>query len=271
MTTNYKLIALDVDGTIRSREHPVSRHTREAVTRVREAGADVTLATGRTYLSAINASADLELTMPIATFQGAHVANPKTGEVLWHVPLTSAMTCTALSTLADRTEFDVMGYLGDDVFVVEMSEWARDYGERNTIPIRVVDAGTLESSPMTRLVVRGDDDDIELLETELKSLFAGQMYVTRSLSYFCEILHPGGGKEKALEWICSQIGVSNDETVAFGNGYNDVEMLRWAGLSVAVGDAVQEVLDVADVIAPAMEDDGVARVLDDLLARGLIG
>jgi hydroxymethylpyrimidine pyrophosphatase-like HAD family hydrolase len=95
--------------------------------------------------------------------------------------------------------------------------------------------------------------------------------VTRSLPHFCEILHPEGGKHRALAWLCGRLGIEEHETIAFGDGYNDVDMLRWAGLGVAVGDAVAEALQAADRIAPPMEEDGAAQVLEDLLGRGLVG
>lgn len=270
----YKLIALDVDGTIRSNEHPLSERTRRAIRSVREAGARVTIATGRSYRSGASAAADLDLTAPIVTFQGAHIADPKTGEILWQSPLTDAMTADAISALscrANRDDLELLGYFEDDVFVMEMSEWARAYGERTGVRVRKVDAEGFTSNPMTRLVVRGADDDIERLELDLKGRFNGRLYITRSLPYFCEILHPDGGKEKALQWLCGHLGIREERTVSFGNGYNDVEMLRWAGLSVAVDGAVPEAVEAADFVAPSMEEDGVARTLEDLLDRGLIG
>ena len=270
MNKRFRLIALDVDGTIRDRERQISSRTRNAIDRVRESGAYVTLATGRTFLSALNASTDLGLTCPIITFQGAHVAMPS-GDLLWHTPLTSQMTETALDALAGRDEFDVMAYYGNDIFVVEMSEWALDYGKRNSIPIRVVEQDEIRSGPMTRLVVRGDDDAIESLEVELNDRFDGALYVTRSLSYFCEILHPDAGKDKAIEWLCDHLDIDPSDTLAFGNGYNDIEMLSTAGLGVAVDGGVPQAIAAADLVAPSMEDDGVARVLEYLLDGGYVG
>ncbi len=267
----YKLIALDVDGTIRSHDSPTSERTRRAIQSVKDAGALVTIATGRSYKSGANAASDLDLTAPIATFQGAHVADPKTGEELWHVPLTPEMTSSALEALSGWVEVEVVGYLGDEIFVTRMTEWARAYGERTGVGVRVVDQWEFISNPMTRIVVRGDEGVIERLEPALIDCFNGGMYVTRSLPYFCEILHPSGGKDKALEWLCGHLGIGRDQTIAFGNGYNDVHMLEWARLAVVVGDAVQQALDVADLVAPPMKEDGVAQVLDDLLERGLIG
>ena len=267
----FKLIALDVDGTIRSIERPMSARTLRTVRRVEQAGAVVTLATGRSYLSAVRASSELGLSAPIVSFQGAQVAHGKTGEVLWHVPLTEEMTRLALDVIPSDDRLDVVGYVSDDVVVFKLTDWVRDYGERTGVSVRVVELDEFITSPMTRLVVRGEDDVIEGLESELKSHLNGRMYVTRSLPHYCEILHPGGGKHKALEWLCDHLGIRREETVAFGNGYNDVHMLKWAGMSVAVDGSVPQVLEVADVVAPSMEEDGVARILDGLLEQGCIG
>ena len=267
----FKLIALDVDGTIRSIERPMSERTRRTVRRVERAGAVVTVATGRSYLSAASASSELGLTAPMVSFQGAHVAYGNSGEVLWHVPLTEDMTRLALGMIPPDVDLEVFGYLSDDVLVLRMTDWVRVYGERTGVSVRVVEPDAFTSNPMTRLVIRGEDEVIESLEAELKRRLNGRMYVTRSLPYYCEILHPDGGKHNALDWLCGHLGVRREETVAFGNGYNDVHMLKWAGMSVAVDGSVPQVLEVADVVAPSMEQDGVAQVLDGLLEQGLIG
>jgi hydroxymethylpyrimidine pyrophosphatase-like HAD family hydrolase len=95
--------------------------------------------------------------------------------------------------------------------------------------------------------------------------------VTRSLPQFCEILHPKSGKDKALEQFCKRLSIGPEQVVAFGNGYNDVHMLRWAGLGVAIGGAVPQALAAADRTGPPVEEDGVAQVLEELLAQGMFG
>ena len=267
----YRLIALDIDGTIRSNEYPLSERTRRTVARVMEAGAVVTLATGRMFQAARQSSALLDIKAPIASFQGAHVADPATGEVLWHQPLGPDMARAALDALAPWG-MDVMAYHGDQVYVREMTPWIEAYGQRNEGRVNVVeDLKDFAANELTRLVAVGDEGEIQRLEAELKASFDSSLYVTRSLAHLCEILHPEGGKDKALSWLCRYLGVGEEETVAFGNGYNDVNMLVWAGLGVAIGGAVPEVLEVADRVAPPIEEDGAAQVLEDLLAQGLIG
>ena len=267
----YRLIALDIDGTIRSPEYPLSDRTRETIARVMDAGAVVTVATGRMFESARRASAEMNISAPITSFQGAHVADPATGEVLWHQPLTPDMARAALLALAPWG-LEVIGYVGAEVYVSQLTPMAAAYGERNQVQVNLVeDLAEVANSELTRLVVVGAEDEIERLESDLKAHFDSRLYVTRSLPHFCEILHPQSGKEKALAWLCNRLGVGREETLAFGNGYNDVRMLEWASLGIAIGGAVPEVLEVADMVAPPIEEDGAAQVLEDLLARGLIG
>ena len=270
----YRLVALDIDGTIRSQDQPISRRTRQAVHRVRDAGAIITLATGRIFNSAARSSADLDIKTPIATSQGAHIADPVTGDALWHRPLTADMTLAALGALADLPAFsmEVVGYHKNQIYVNELTDWSSAYGQRNNVMVNVVhDLRKVADRELTRLVVVGDDDGIRELEAILLEKFDSSLHITRSLPHFCEILHPQGGKDKAMEWLCDYHGLGYDQTIAFGNGYNDVRMLEWASLGVATSDAVPEALAVADRVSPSMEEDGVAQVLEDLLDKGYIG
>ena len=273
----YRLIALDVDGTIRSGSNPIAARTRNAIDAARDAGAVVTLATGRAYRSAIVNSAALDIEAPIATSQGAYIADPVSGEVFRHCPLTGDMALGALNTLEERIDptssgTQVVAYYPGIMYVDRMSEWAESYGERTEIEVKLVsDLREVADEGITRIVAVGDDADIEALERDIKPQLSMNVLVMRSLPYFCEILHPRGGKEDALGWMCERFGIARSETVAFGNGYNDVQMLQWAGLGIAVGDAVPEALAAADRVAPPFEEHGVAHLLEELLDKGLIG
>ena len=273
----YKLIALDVDGTIRSADSPIAERTRSAVGAARAAGAIVTLATGRAYRSAIVNCAALDIEAPIASSQGAYIANPVSGEVLRHCPLTEGMALSAIHALEAHigsagADMQVVAYYPGFMYVDRMSEWAEGYGQRTELEVEVVgNLRDVAGRELTRIVAVGGDSEIEALERNLRPELSEQALVMRSLPHFCEILHPEGGKESALEWMCEYFGIQRAETAAFGNGYNDVQMLDWVGLGIAVGDAVPEVLAVADRIAPPFEEHGVAQALEELLERGLIG
>ena len=273
----YRLIALDVDGTIRSVGNPIAERTRHAVAAARAAGAVVTLATGRDFDSAASNCEALGIEVPIATSQGAYIANPVTEEVLRRCPLTTDMALAALDALDAKIDSDavqVVAYYPGRLYVDEMTEWVAGYSERTNIVVELVgDLREVADLGLTRIVAVGmqDYDAIERVELGVKAELAGQALAMRSLPYFCEILHPKGGKEDALAWMCDYFGFERSETVAFGNGYNDVQMLDWVSLGIAVGDAVPEALAAADKIAPSFADHGVAQALEELLNDGLIG
>ncbi len=267
----YKLVALDIDGTIRSEGYDLSERTRKTLARVMEAGAFVTVATGRIYRSALRQSKLLNITTPIVSFQGAHIADPVSGRVLWHRPLTVEQARAALEAL-DSWGLEVVAYYGDEVYVAALTPWAEGYGQRNGVRVNVVgDLKEFAENELTRLVVVGDEGRILELERSMLAQFDSRLHVTRSLPHFCEILHPSSGKDKALAWLCDHLGIRQEETIAFGNGYNDVHMLRWAGLGIAIGGAVPEALEAAARVAPPIEQDGAARVLEELLEGGMIG
>ena len=267
----FRLVALDIDGTIRSQEHGISDRTRAAIEAVGRAGAVITVATGRMFRSALASTEGLNLTSPIVSFQGAHVADPGTGEVLWHRPLTPDMVLEALEAL-EGWGSEIVASIGDEAYVNMMTPWAAGYNERNQGRIHVMDdlSSVADMSP-SRLFAVGEPSDIAVLESRLQKTFGSRLHITRSLPTFCEILHPEAGKHNALQWLCDRLGIARSQTVAFGNGYNDVDMLRWAGLGVAVGDALPEVLEAADMVAPPLDEDGAAQVLERMIEEGRIG
>ena len=267
----YKLIALDIDGTIRSNEHPLSEQTCLAVEAARNAGAIVTIVTGRMYLSAHHVTADLNLKSPVATYQGAHIADPVSHEVLWHQPLTSQMLSDTLEFLRHR-HHEILAHHRGHVYVERLSEWIEAYVERNHVRVHVVDdLRSLGEEGVTRLIVGGEDNDVGKVTATLKRTFDSRLQITRSLPYFCEVLHPETGKDIALQRLCEMLGVRREDTVAFGNGDEDAAMIAWAGLGVAIGDGSAAAIAAADEVAPPLAEGGVAHVVERLLRSGLLG
>ena len=116
----YRLVAFDIDGTIRSNNYPMSKRTRTVIDKIKSRGTVVTLVTGRTFKSAVNATNSLKLTSPIITFQGAHIAHPQTGDTLWHKCLSADMTLLALDALKTWDQ-EILAYLGNEVYANKMT------------------------------------------------------------------------------------------------------------------------------------------------------
>ena len=267
----YKLIALDIDGTIRSNEHPLSERTCRALAAAREAGTIVTVATGRMYLSALAVTADLNLRSPIATYQGAHIADPISHKVLWHQPLDAPMLNDVLDAL-QSWEREILAHLRDTIYVDHVTDWAEAAAVRNKAQLHVVDdLRDLADEGVTRLLVVGENDEVEGVTSNLSERFDSRIQITRSLPYLCEVLHPDTGKERALRRLCEMIDVRQEDSIAFANGDEDIPMIEWAGLGVVVADGSNAAIDAADDVAPPQSEDGVAQVVERLLRDGLLG
>ena len=117
----YKLIALDIDGTIKNFNNEISPVTQKSLENVREAGALVTIATGRSFNSAVTATKPLNLNSAIISFQGAHIADPSTSEVLWHMPLTEEMTLSTLDYLKYWTG-EILVFVKHRIYVNRLTE-----------------------------------------------------------------------------------------------------------------------------------------------------
>ena len=106
------------------------------------------------------------------------------------------------------------------------------------------------SEPPTKLVTIGDPDVLDGLEARMKERFAGRLYISKSLPYFLEFASPEVTKASGLAFVAEHLGFAPERTVAFGDGENDVELLDWAGFGVAVANAHDRVLAVADCVCP---------------------
>src|SRR5205085_5365308 len=97
--------------------------------------------------------------------------------------------------------------------------------------------------------------------------FDGRLYISKSLPYFLEFASPRVTKAEGLQFLAEHLGFERSEAVAFGDGENDVELLEWAGYGVAVANAHRRVLDVADLVCPPVDEEGVAQVIEAFLDR----
>jgi Cof subfamily protein (haloacid dehalogenase superfamily) len=239
--------------------------TREAIRHVREAGAHVIVVTGRMFRSVRPYLEEAGLDDPVICYQGAVVADPKSGEWLRHVPIPLASALEALDAVVDAG-YHVNCYVDDLLYVAEVTPEARAYADFQGLEIHAVGPlrDWLHTDP-TKLVAVGEPADLDELEDVLKPRFAGKLFVSKSLPYFLEFAHPAVSKGAGLQFVAERLGFTPEETVACGDGENDRELLDWAGFGVAVANAHREILARADLVVPDVEHEGVAELLERYL------
>jgi Cof subfamily protein (haloacid dehalogenase superfamily) len=259
-----KLIATDLDGTLLRSDGTLSERTLAALRAAHAAGMHVVVATARPY----RALAPLVEASP---FDGWGVC--QNGAVTYHLASREQVAIQAMEDgharriVAElRTAFDgvVFACEVDDAFSCEPGFRA---GLQAMEPETVTygDALDLITSPLTKLLAHHAATapaDLALAATRI----AGEHgVVTYSGARFVEISAAGVTKAAGVAAVCERLGVDADAVVAFGDAHNDLAMLRWAGHRVAVANAGEDVLAEAHEVAPANDDDGVARVIERLL------
>ncbi len=122
----------------------------------------------------------------------------------------------------------------------------------------------LDRAP-TKLVVIGDPDALDELGARMRERFDGRLWVTKSLPFFLELAAEGVSKASGLEFLSRRLGFARERTLAFGDGENDLELVEWGGYGIAVSNADERVLALADWVCPSAEEEGVAQVIEALL------
>jgi Cof subfamily protein (haloacid dehalogenase superfamily) len=202
---------------------------------------------------------------PVVCYQGAVVADPRTGEFLRHEPIPLELAREAISAV-QLEGFHVNCYVDDELYVEEITPEAERYAGFQHLPVHAVgDLAAWLSAPPTKLVAIDEPDVLDGLEERMKERFAGRLYISKSLPYFLELASPEVTKASGLVFLAEHLGFTAERTVAFGDGENDAELLDWAGFGVAVANAHPRVLDAADWVCPSAAEEGVAQVIESLL------
>jgi Cof subfamily protein (haloacid dehalogenase superfamily) len=203
---------------------------------------------------------------PVVCYQGAVVADPTTGEFLRHIPIPLDLAREAIAAIQEEG-YGLNCYVDDELYVAEVTPEAARYASFQQIELHVV-GPLLEwlRKPPTKLVVVGDAQRLDELGARLRARFDARLFIAKSLPFFLEFAHPEVSKGSGLQFVADHVGFTSEETVAFGDGENDLELLDWAGYAVAVENAHPLVKARANLVCPSVQEEGVAQVIEAFLA-----
>jgi hypothetical protein len=245
------------DATLRPR-------TIDALRRAEAAGLHVIVVTGRMVHSVRQALEPAGLHQPVICYQGAVVADAD-GRWLRHEPLPLELARETIALLAEEG-YSPNVYVDDELYVATDTEQARSYARLNRIRFHVVgDLLDWLDEPPTKLVAVGDPAALDELEPRLKAHFGDREYISKSLPHFLEFAQAGVTKGAGLDFLADRLAFTREQTIAFGDGENDIELVAWPGFGIAVENAHERVKAVASWICPSAADEGVAQVLETLL------
>lgn len=261
----FRAIALDLDGTLTNHDKVVTPRTRQALLLAESKGAIIILASGRPTYGIVPVAECLELEKRggyILSYNGGNIVNAKTGEKLFSQFLPDAVI-PILYKYAKEKNHALLGYAGNEI-ITEMpdDQYVKEESRINKMNIRKVDnlLEALEPHP-TKLLMTGDPTDMIKAEEELVEILGEKMVIFRSAPFFLELVPKGIDKAQSLLRLLSKINLTPADLMAFGDGYNDLSMLKLAGVGVAMANAAPEVRADADYVTLSNEEDGVAEAL----------
>lgn len=271
----YRLLALDIDGTLVNAHDEVASSTRESLQTARERGVHIVLATGRRYSQAVHLAELLGLDSPLVTSSGALTKVPSTHQTLHKASFVPGTLEVAIAILEERGLSPVVladtfcegfdYYVAADVYgksslldeFLSANNWSERYWNdfRASLPCGVFAAFTM-----------GTQAEMAQLEQILHSRLPGKLTTNvlrspRYCGFFCEIMPAGTTKWAAIQRIAAQQGIVAEEICAIGDDINDLSMIREAGLGIAMGNAPPEVQEAADRVVPTQEEGGLQTAL----------
>lgn len=263
-----QLVATDLDGTLVVDGHTIPKRNAEAIREAQRRGVRIVLASGRMHHSTAAFAAQLGLgDEPIISYNGAMVKTAETGRLLLHDPLPAALADEILE-YAVRRELQIHYYLDDVMYVTRASHWAVSYLERTgSVPVPVGDLRRFRGHEPTKILVLAPAAEAEALLEEGRRLYAGRVYVTRSLPEYVEYLNLSASKGRALEFVAEHLGISLGATLACGDMTNDQPMVEIAGLGVAMAHSPEPVRRAADYVTSAGTE-GVAEAIAKFVLNG---
>ncbi|MBD1214560.1 MAG: Cof-type HAD-IIB family hydrolase [Dolichospermum sp.] len=269
---DIKLLVLDIDGTITGHSNTLSVTVKEVIAAVQAKGIKVTIATGRMYCSALRFHREIGSTLPLIAYQGAWIQDPGNDKIHRHLPVSREITQQLLEYFEQpdlRSLLSVHFYINDQLYVREMTKETDNYQQRcGVTAIPVGDLRQLLDHEPTKILALSEDANLtQQLLADLRLRYKPtDLYLTTSVPTFLEAANTHVNKGHAVRYLAEEmLGLESHHVMTIGDNFNDVEMLSYAGISVAMGNAPPEVQAIANWVAPSIELDGAAVAIEKFL------
>lgn len=258
----YKLIALDVDGTLLNDNHELSEQTKKTIQEVSRSGAEIVLCTGRGPQNSIPFMEQIGLTGYVISHNGAVTVDVVTKEVVHQYAMdTRAMLPYMDYFREQRVHFDVntafnMYVDSVDGMAVEVRSMYENF---LMLPVNLPPLQEF-SEPIVKVTAFDHADVLDKVHEEIGK-WTPEFNILRSGEYFVDLMHPDASKGNALQQLAKRRGVQSEEVLAIGNYFNDITMLTFAGLGIAMDNSPLEVKAAANEVTASNNEDGVHAAL----------
>lgn len=257
----YKLMAVDIDGTLLNDRGELTENTKKAIGQAVEKGLIFTIASGRPIQGIEGLNKALNLDVPFITYNGAMVVLGKSKKILYEQKL-SQDDARDIIKLGKQYETAIMIWKDNRLYVPELNERVEKYKSISSVePILVENTDKLIENGVTKILWYDEVEKIEQYQREIGKYLSDNVNFHPSRPYFLEFVDKNASKAIAMEKLGEYYGIDRSEMIAVGDGYNDLSMLEYAGLGVAMANSPDDVKEKADYITLSNEEDGVAHVI----------
>lgn len=265
----YKLLVLDIDGTLTNSQKQITAKTKKALMKAQAKGVKLVIASGRPTCGVTPFAEELKLSKYggyILSFNGAKIINCETNEVLYDKSIPQEML-SYIYDLSKENKVNLLTYEGNTVITEEPNDQYIEIESRiNKMEIKKVNSfKDYVQFPVTKCLMVADGDYLSTVETKVREKLGDKLNVFRSEPFFLEIMPKNIDKAYSLRQLLEKLGLTKDEMIACGDGFNDKSMIDYAGLGVAMENAQDAVKEVANYITLSNDNDGIASVVEEFI------
>ncbi len=265
----YEVLVLDIDGTLTNSKKEVSPKTLDAVIRAQEEGIKVVIASGRPTAGIKKIAKTIKLDEYggyILSYNGGKIINFQTGEVVYNETLPEEMVPSIYEEAVDN-QVGIVTYEGNDAIAGNGIDKYNEIEARiNGIGLREVeDFPNYVKFPINKCLLTGEPEHMAEVEQKMKDRFGNFLNIFRSEPFFVEVMPQNIDKAYSLGKLLKHLDLDRSQMIACGDGFNDLSMIKYAGLGVAMANAQDVVKEAADYITLSNDEDGVAKVIDKFM------
>lgn len=260
-----RLLAVDLDDTLLNEKSEVSEANKRAIQEAVARGVIVTIATGRMFESAQKIAGEIGLDVPLIAYNGALVESAISEEVLMKTCVDEDAAAAVLAMFREKGWY-IQLYRDDTLYVDTATDDTRDYERRvKTKAVEIGDMLYQNPRDILKMLAVNDADKLDYVEEVVQTTFRGKVFAPRSRPRLLEIVNAKVNKGEALRFVAEKFSIKREEVMAIGDSNNDVAMLEYAGLGIAMANASERVKTVAQAITASNEEDGVAKAIEQYI------
>lgn len=267
----YKLIALDIDGTLLNSEKKVTQEVFDAIQNAKEKGVKVVLSTGRPLPGVQTLLKELKLNDEenyVVTFNGGLVQEITSQDVISNIEMSHKDFDYIYNELAKKHDIKIHINTPDSLVVpyAEVPKYSVHESTLNNIPVICMDEKEINSDlTFCKVMLVDEPEVIENIITKIPQEFHDKYTIVRSAPFFLEFLNKKVNKGSGLQALCDKLGIDPSEVIAVGDEENDRHMIEFAGLGVAMGNARDSIKEIANHVTETNNNHGVAKVISDFI------